>query len=92
MFGKNETKIDIAYLPNFFRNSDSHNLNNICQGCSHMFLHFGKYFGDKYVVRGSRFGENFGSSKNDPKNIAIDQESLIKHFGIIKTQKKTINM
>ena len=29
--------------------------------------------------------ENFGSSKIHPKSIGIDQESIISHFGIIKT-------
>ena len=54
--------------------------NNIFQGCSHV-----KYFGDKYGLRGSRFGHMFGRSRNVPKNIAIGQESLISHLGIIKT-------
>ena len=45
---------------------------------------FCKYSGDKYGVRESRFGHIFGRSKNHPKSIAIDQESLINHFGINK--------
>ena len=43
--------------------------------------------GDKYWVRGSRFGHIFGRSTNVLKSIAIDQESLISHFGIIKTPR-----
>ena len=46
------------------------------------FLYCLKYFGNKYGVRGSIFGHIFGRSKNVPKNIAIDQESLISHLGI----------
>ena len=57
--------------------------NNMFQGCSHNFLYFLKYFGDEDGVRGSRFGHIFGRSKNIPKSSAIDQESLISHFGII---------
>ena len=52
-----------------------------------MFLHSLMYFGDKYGVHGPRFGENFGSSRNDPKNIGIHQESLISNSGVIKTPK-----
>ena len=37
----------------------------------------------------SRFGHVIGRSKNVPKSIAIDQESLISHFEIIKTPKQT---
>ena len=44
-----------------------------------------KHFGDKYGVEGTRFGEHFGSSRNHPKRIAIDQESLISNLGIIKS-------
>ena len=54
------------------------------------FLFILKYFGDKYGVRGSRFGYIFGRSKNVPTNIAIDQESLISNFRIIKTPNKPI--
>ena len=50
-----------------------------------------KYFGDKYGVRGSRFGHVFGRSKNHPKSIAIDQESLISRLGIIETPKNPHN-
>ena len=57
--------------------------NNIFLGCSHIFF----YFGDKYGVPGSRFGCIPGRSKNVPNSIAIDQESLISHFGIIKRPK-----
>ena len=53
------------------------------QGSPIFVLYSLKYFGDKYGVRGSRFGRCFGSSRNHPKGIAIDQESLISHFGII---------
>ena len=44
-------------------------------------------FCDKYGVSGARFGEKFGSSRNDPKSIGICPESLISHCGIIKTPK-----
>ena len=74
-----------------FRNSDSQVWeNNMYQGCSHNFVYCLKYFGDKYGVRGSRFGNNFGRSKNVPESIAIDQEPLINHFGINKVPQKTI--
>ena len=43
------------------------------------------HFSDEYGVRGTRFGYICGRSKNVPKNIATDQESLISHWGIIKT-------
>ena len=36
--------------------------------------------GERYGVRGSRFGHIFGRFKNIPKTIAIDQESLIMLF------------
>ena len=48
------------------------------------FLYSLQHSGDKYGVRGSRFGDIFGRSRNHPKSIAIDHESLISHFGIIK--------
>ena len=57
------------------------------QRCSHIFLYFLQYFGDKYGVRGSIFGNIFGRSKHVPKSIAIDQELLISHFGIITPLK-----
>ena len=60
------------------------------QGCPHHFLYLFKYCCDKYGVRGSIFGHIFGRSRNHPKSIAIDHESLISHLGIIKTPKKTI--
>ena len=50
-------------------------------------LHFLKHFGDEYVVRGSRFGKHFGSSRNHPNSTGIHQESLIGNFGIIKAPK-----
>ena len=34
---------------------------------------------------GPDFDKQFGSSRNHPKSIGIDQESIISHFGIIKT-------
>ena len=55
------------------------------QRCSHTFLYFKKYFGDKYGVRGSRLSGFVGSSGNHPKNIAIDQEVKISHCAINKT-------
>ena len=51
-------------------------------------LNFLKYFGSTYGLRRSRFGKTFARSKNVLKNIAIDQESLINHLGIIKAPKK----
>ena len=52
---------------------------------------FLKYFGDKYGVRGSRFGRFFGSSRNHPKSIAIDPGVRISYFGVIETQTKQID-
>ena len=46
-----------------------------------------RYLGNEYGVQGSRFGRDFGSSKNAPKCIAIHPQALIRHFGIIKTHK-----
>ena len=65
---------------NIFRISDSQICNNICSRMLPIVLYFVKYFGDRYGVRGSRFGHIFRSSRNHPKSIAIDQESLISHF------------
>ena len=59
------------------------------QICYHMFLYCLKCFGHKCGVRGSRFGHIFGRSRNVPKSIAIDQGSLINHFGIIKKLRNT---
>ena len=59
--------------------------NNMFQGLFHNFLVFMEAF-LKEVSR-SRFGGHFGSSKNLPKHIGIHQESLIRHFGIIKTAR-----
>ena len=56
---------------------------NMFQRAFHIFLYFLKYFGDRYGVRGTIFGNIFGRSRNVPKHIAIDEESLIRHFGII---------
>ena len=47
-------------------------------------LYFQSFFCNGYGVRGSRFGHIFGGSKKAPKSAAIDQESLVSHFGIIK--------
>ena len=46
------------------------------------FLYLFKYVGDTYGVRGSRFGQMFGRSKNVLTNIAIDQESSISHLDV----------
>ena len=58
----------------------------------YLFLYSLKHFGNRQEVHGSRFGQNVRSSKNHLKSIAIDQESLISHFGIIKTQKIPYNI
>ena len=57
-----------------------------------MFLYCLKRFGDKYGVRGTRFGETVGCFINHPKNIGIHQESLISDFGIIQTPKIPYNI
>ena len=62
--------------------------NNRFQGCPVFFLYSLKHFGDTYGVRGSRFGNIFDRCKDVPKHIAIDQESLIGHFGINPPPKK----
>ena len=54
------------------------------------FLHFFKYFGNKYGLRGSRFSRFVSRSKNVLKSVAIDHESLISDLGIIKTSKTLI--
>ena len=51
-----------------------------------------KCFGDKYGVRGSIFSRCCGISENVPQRIAIDQESWIRHLGIIKTHKINRNI
>ena len=57
------------------------------------FLYLLKYFVDKYEVRESIFSRFRGSSRNHPKSIAIDQESLISHLGIIEIpQNLTITL
>ena len=62
--------------------------NIICfQDVSICFVPFLKYFRDKDRVHGSKFGENSGSSPNDPKGIGICPGTLISHFGVIKTLK-----
>ena len=38
-------------------------------------------------VTGPDFDKILGSSRNHPKSIGIDQESIINYLGIIKTQK-----
>ena len=68
---------DLQYFQSF-RFSD---MKNMFQGCSPMFLHFSKYFGDKYRVQGSIFGHIFGSSKNLPKSIAICPGVRISNLG-----------
>ena len=50
-----------------------------------------KYFCNKYGAQGSIFGHMFGRSKNVPTSIAIGQESLISHVGIITTPNKNHN-
>ena len=47
-------------------------------------------FGDTQGVLGARFGEYFGSSKNDPKKLGICQGTLISYFGIIETPSKPL--
>ena len=42
------------------------------------------YCGDKYGARGSTFGHILGRCRTVPRSIAIDQESLMRHLGIIK--------
>ena len=69
---------------NIFGISDSHLWKYYFQGCPHHCLVFVKYFGDIYGVPGSIFSRLVGLSRNHPKSVAIDQESLISHFGIIK--------
>ena len=54
----------------------------------YLFLCFLNYFCDKYGVPGSSFGHIIGRSKNVPKSIAIDQRSLLRRLGIIKTPPK----
>ena len=61
---------------------------NTFRRCSHLFFEIS---GDKYGTRGSIFGNMIGRSKNVLKHIAIDQESLISHSGIIKAPQKTQN-
>ena len=72
---------------NLFRISDSQIWKTICFKDVPIFACI---FGDKYGVRGSRFSHIFGQSKNIPKSIVIDQESLISHLGIIKTPLKIL--
>ena len=59
-----------------------------------MFLNLFSYFSSIFIRNTGSEGplrvqkiENFGSSQNHPKSIGIDQESIISHFGIIKTPK-----
>ena len=81
----NMLKVRYTYLPRFsefqFVRSEKYYVSYNCWSI----------FGDKYVVRGYIFGHMFGRSKNIPKSIAIDQESLINHLGIIKSPRKTRN-
>ena len=69
-----------------FRVPDSRIWKYIFQGCAYTCPVF-KYCGNEYGVWGSRFGHIFGRCRNHLKSIAIDQESLISLFGIIKTHK-----
>ena len=65
-------------------------MENIFQGCPHIFLYFFKYFGDKYGVHGSIFGQFFGRSRNHSKSISIDQgsaQTLKKPHNYIKNKK-----
>ena len=57
--------------------------NNICRRCFHIFLYSLKHFGNNYEVYGSRFLQNFRSSQNHLKSMAICPGTLINHFGII---------
>ena len=51
-----------------------------------------QYSGDKYCVRVPIFGHIFCRSENVPKNMALDQESLISHVGTVTPPKnKTKN-
>ena len=62
-----------------------------CKDGPHIFLYSLKYFGDEYGVRGSTFGQFFGSSRSHVKSIAICPRIRVSHFGIIKTPKKLRN-
>ena len=85
----NKKNLEVMYtgLPEILRFSDSQiSKIHIFQGCSHIVsCIFLKYFDDNWKGYGSRFWQNFGSSRNHPKSIGIDQESIFSHFGIIKT-------
>ena len=48
-------------------------------------------FRDKYGVRGSRFSQSVGSSRNHPKSIAICPGVKISHFGIIQNPQNPNN-
>ena len=58
-------------------------INNISQDDSIFVLHFLKLFGNNWEVSGSRFWQNFRSSRNHPKSIGIWPGTLISHFGIM---------
>ena len=77
-----QQKLNIGRRPfNILRLSDSQIWKIILfEDALIIFVYFLKYFGDKYGVRGSRFGNILGRSENDPKSIANDQESLISHL------------
>ena len=69
-----------------FQNSRFSEMNiACCKDVLIIFFYLKKYFEDKYGGRGSTFGH----SRNVPKRIAIDQESLMSHFGII-TDKNSL--
>ena len=63
--------------------------NNMFDDVSILFLYFLKCFGDKWEVHRAIFGENSGSSKNDPTSIGICPGTLISKFEEFKP-KNTI--
>ena len=58
--------------------------NNICQGCSHIFLVFFKYFDDTPRVQ---IWSHFWSVQRSSKKYSICPGIKMCHFGIIKTPK-----
>ena len=68
-------------------------MKNMSQGRSHeLACIFQNIFGDRYGIRGSRIGRCFEGSRNHPKKIAIDQESLIGHLEITTPPQKKENI
>ena len=57
----------------------------ICFNAVSLFSFIFEAFQHKKEVKRSTFGQHFGSSRNHPQSIAIHQEPLISHFGIIRT-------